>query len=102
MMRPRKTAERRYNTRGAVSPFEHTEAGLLRIDRESVYCQVLLNLSDDPEHPTKSGSLVVRVRGWSKPHIHNALNELIRRGMVERVDHGLYVRRWAPLPEAVS
>lgn len=75
--------------------------GLLRIDRSSVYAQILLSLSQDYNAPTKAERITAALSDrWTSPHVFNALAYLVRLGFVERVEFGHYVRRWAPLPVA--
>lgn len=75
--------------------------GMLRIDRVSIHAQILLNLSQDYDAPTKAERITAALSDrWNGPHVFNALAYLVRLGFAERVGHGLYVRRVAPLPVA--
>lgn len=85
---------------GRPSPFVLDDFGLLRLDRNTVYAQVLLLLSQDPAHPTKAATISTRLADrWGNASVMNALAALKVRGFVEKVGYGLYIRTWGQLPE---
>jgi hypothetical protein len=72
-------------------------AGFVRLDRKSCFAQVMLNLSENEEFPTKAATLFARL-DFSEQSVRDSLLTLAAHGFVERVRPGHYVRRWAPIP----
>lgn len=74
--------------------------GYLRIERDSVYAQILLNLSQDRAQPTRAHDLVNRLYPRAYPTVMNALAYLVRCGYAEKLERGRYIARVGQVPGA--
>ena len=76
---------------------EPDAAGFIRLDRRSCYAQILLNLSDNEELPTKYESLEARL-DFATQSIRDSLGTLCLHGFARRVRGAHYVRTWGQIP----
>jgi hypothetical protein len=68
-------------------------AGLIHLDRESCFAQLLLTLSANEDFPSKRSTLEARLP-FATQSVRDSLGTLCAHGFARRVRGAYYVRTW--------
>jgi hypothetical protein len=69
------------------------EAGLIHLERESCFAQLLLTLSANEDFPSKRSTLEARLP-FATQSVRHSLGTLCAHGFAKRVRGAYYVRTW--------